>query len=232
MPPVSEKQRRLVHARAAQGEKWAKEWASKDPGGKLPEESHSVEKAARGYSEPGRGGPEAEMREGDWEPPVSPDRKFTKPVGVYPNGKGKKGEDKHKVRMLKRSEAILELAKALVEVGEALDKAEKKKEVLKQAKKHKVYKEKRAEGMEEGAALYHAVKAMKKEEKRDWNKINEVARNAHARMMKDPKIRRMSEVGATYDCGGKCGAKFNGSPDKLHSGWTQKGNKLHCPNCK
>ncbi len=36
-PPVSQKQRELVHARADEGVKWAKEWAAKDPGGKLPE---------------------------------------------------------------------------------------------------------------------------------------------------------------------------------------------------
>jgi hypothetical protein len=40
-PPVSEAQRRLVHARAAAGESWAKEWAGKDPGGKLPERKES-----------------------------------------------------------------------------------------------------------------------------------------------------------------------------------------------
>jgi hypothetical protein len=42
-PPVSEAQRKLVHARAAEGEPWAKEWASKDKGGKLPEKKAEVD---------------------------------------------------------------------------------------------------------------------------------------------------------------------------------------------
>lgn len=42
-PPTTEAQRRLVHARAKQGVKWAKEWASKDPGGKLPERAEKSE---------------------------------------------------------------------------------------------------------------------------------------------------------------------------------------------